>query len=61
MANKERACNILEGTLQDAIANLEEAKECMAGWDWSYVSPEEIEGVIETLRKIVSQVERETF
>jgi hypothetical protein len=60
MNNRDRTCRILEDTLRDAINNLEQAKECMTGWNWSYLSPEEIDQVIATLRKIVGKVERET-
>jgi hypothetical protein len=60
MDTKERACNIIEGTLQDAIESLEEARECMTGWDWSYLSPEDIDEIIAKLKSIVSHVERET-
>lgn len=59
MDNKDRACNLLEGTLKDAMDNLEQAKECMAGWDWEFISPEDINDVIETLKKIVEKVEME--
>lgn len=60
MNNKDRTCNLLEGTLNDAIDNLEQAKECMAGWDWEFISPEDIDEVIETLKKIVKKVDMET-
>jgi hypothetical protein len=60
MDDRDMACNILEGTLKDAINNLEQAKECMAGWDWSSISPEDIDEVIETLKKIIGKVEMET-
>jgi hypothetical protein len=60
MESKDRACNLLDGTLKDAIGNLEQAKECMAGWDWEFISPEDIEEVLETLKKIIEKVEMET-
>lgn len=59
MDNKDRACNLLESTLKDAIDDLEQAKECMAGWDWEFISPEDINNVIETLKKIIEKVEME--
>lgn len=59
MDNKDGACGLLEGTITDAINNLEKAKECMAGWDWDFISPEDIDEVLDTLKKIVKEVERE--
>ncbi len=60
MDNKDGACGLIEGTIKDAINNLEQAKECMAGWDWDFISPEDIDEVIDTLKKIVKEVEMET-
>jgi len=60
MDNKDGACGLLESTIKEAINNLEQAKECMAGWDWDFISPEDIDEVIDTLKKIVKEVEMET-
>lgn len=59
METKEMTCDIIEGAVQDAIDNLEHARECMTAWTWRYVSPEEIDGAIETLRKIIGRVDLE--
>ena len=57
---KDRACNLAEGNLRDAVESLQRAKDCLSGWDWGYVSPEEIDGVLRVLKKIIVHVVRET-
>ncbi len=54
--NREMTCNLIEGALREALDNLEEARECMTGWNWTYISPEDVDETIETLRKIVDNV-----
>jgi hypothetical protein len=60
MLTKDRTCGIIEGTLQDALDSLERTKECMVGWDWSYISPEEVDEVINMLKAIIKKAGEET-
>ena len=59
METKQMTCNIVEGAVQDAIDNLEQARECMTEYTWRYISPEDIDAAIETLRRIIGQVDLE--
>ncbi len=60
MLTKDRTCGIIEGTLRDALENLERTKECMVGWDWNYLSPEEVEQAIRVVEAILRKARSET-
>ncbi len=59
MLSKDRACGLVEGTLKDAIENLERTKECMVGWDWNYLSPEDVDEIIEDLKALLRKARAE--
>ena len=60
MLTKDRTCGIIEGTLRDALENLERTKECMVGWNWNYLSPEEVDEAIRAVEAILRKARSET-